>query len=330
MISIIILNWNGYSDTIECLKSLCKSNFDDYFVVIGDNGSSDESMSLLSHEIPKICNHFFVCGEDNLGKIDIVKRSIILYSLNQNYGFAKGNNKLIKFAQRFRPENYLLLNNDTEVKNDALEKLCLFNKKYPKFQILTPLIHYYFDKKLIWNAGGKLFWGFRKYYYADKKESFIKEREYISISFITGCALFIPSRLVDNNGIFIERFFHGEEDFDFSYRMKNKNIKMACVLNSHIYHKVNASTQNQSSIGKIYIYYLNRYINMSFHLPSVSYMLWRCINNIYVMRILRKLGYSNDDGKIFIKKINQRCRCYNSVTRDMFYNALEAKNIVDL
>ena len=47
MICIALLNWNGYDDTAECLESLAASTYDDYFIVLGDNGSQDGSLDRL-------------------------------------------------------------------------------------------------------------------------------------------------------------------------------------------------------------------------------------------------------------------------------------------
>ena len=88
-----------------------------------------------------------------------------------------------------------------------------------------------------------MFCGLRKYYYDNKHRLCVKEHLYKDITFITGCALFFTaSTLRKDGGIFIEDFFFGEEDFNFSLTMKKNKRKMACVVNSLIYHKVGAST----------------------------------------------------------------------------------------
>jgi len=46
-VSIIILNWNGWEDTIECLESLYQITYPNYDVIIVDNGSEDESLEMI-------------------------------------------------------------------------------------------------------------------------------------------------------------------------------------------------------------------------------------------------------------------------------------------
>lgn len=235
MTGIIILNWNGWEDTIDCLKSLKQITDTEYFIVLVDNGSNNNSVEkieeyLREYEIDNyrsFCEDEFANGQVNLDKIS--NKEILFYRLNENYGFAKGNNKGLEVAKKVAADYYLLLNNDTEVMPDFLNRLNDFITSNPAYSVLTPKINLYFQQERIWNCGGSLNWGFRKYYYGGQLEKSIKEKEYIDITFVTGCALFFKSELLTGN-LFTERFFHGEEDFDFSYRMKEMNVKMACVL----------------------------------------------------------------------------------------------------
>ena len=218
MTAIIILNWNNADDTLSCLDSLVNAK-GDFRVYLVDNGSADNSLLQLEHWI------------SSHQEIDVV-----LIPLDKNYGFASGNNKGIAIASKDNPDSYLLLNNDTEVTPDFLTNLKAFQAKNPKYKVLTPLIYFHGCKSKIWNAGGRLKFGKRKYYYSNQSASAIKEQEYIPITFVTGCALFFQPEILDENKqIFTERFFFGEEDIEFSMRMKKMHTGMACVLDSVIY-----------------------------------------------------------------------------------------------
>ena len=164
MTAIIILNWNNANDTIHCLGSLTKAA-GEFCVYVVDNGSTDDSLQRINEWV-----------ENN--------RSIkvLVIPLDKNYGFAIGNNKGIAIASGSNPDSYLLLNNDTEVCPDFLVSLDDFAKKHPQYKVLTPLIHLFNDKEKIWNAGGRIKWGFRKYYYAGQKREDIKEKEFLGNS----------------------------------------------------------------------------------------------------------------------------------------------------
>lgn len=279
MTAIIILNWNNANDTIHCLSSLTKAD-GDFRVYVVDNGSTDDSLQRINEWVDR--------------NRDI---EVSVVPLDMNYGFAKGNNKGIAFALQHNPDYFLLLNNDTEVKSDFLTRIFDFKQRHPEYSVLTPKIYFFSDKKKIWNCGGKLSMGFRKYYYAGQGDDAIKESEFIPITLVTGCALFFPAELLDaDNRLLTERFFFGEEDFEFSMRMSAQGVKMACVLDSIIYHKVGASGSRMSGLGKIYLHFLNRFIDIRLHNSALFYALWSfvniplCLRHFY--RSSRSLGRS--------------------------------------
>lgn len=322
MIAILILNWNGWKDTIECLKSIKQMDYKDYFVVLGDNGSTNESMS----EITSFCKDEKIVikpeelYEENLK--EVCPGDVILYDLKTNNGFAKGNNLMIKYSKRFNPDYYLLLNNDTEVVPNFLKHLIDFKNNYKDYDVLTPLILYYYDKSTIWNAGGKLFWGFRKYFYSNKTLYEIKEKDYLDCTFITGCALLFTNKCLKPNGkLFSEDFFFGEEDFELAFRLKKENIKQACVLSSIIYHKVGSSSKGYNNINKIFIHYLNRYINNRHNLSRMSYAIWKFINNFYVFYLLSRTNKFKDSIH-FIFELNKECKRLEYVDKVYFEKKL--------
>lgn len=270
MTAIILINWNGADDTLACLQSLLKAD-GEFFVVVVDNASADDSVVRL--------NSF---AEQNREKLHIE-----ILALDDNYGFAVGNNKAIQYAIQFNPTSYMLLNNDTEVEPDFLTRMVDFSSAHPEFRALTPQINYYSHKSVVWECGGDIKFGKRKKYYADALESSLSGVEYFPVTFISGCAIFFyPELLNDKAEIFTDRFFFGEEDFEFSLRMKRSNVKMAAVVTSKIYHKVGQSRNKMKAIanvGKYYMYYLNRLITLKLHLPKVEYKLlkWTYIPNIF-------------------------------------------------
>ncbi len=305
MTAIIILNWNNANDTLSCLDSL-KNARGDFRVYLVDNGSTDDSMQCINSWVKEHPDF-----------------DIRLVPLDRNYGFACGNNKGIAVAAKDNPDSYLLLNNDTEVTEDFLPELRNFAEKNPQYKVLTPLIFFHGDKTKIWNAGGKFKWGKRKYFYNDKKKSDIKEKEFIPISFVTGCALyFLPEILKEDMSVFTENFFFGEEDCEFSMRMQKRNIAMACVLNSVIYHKVGSAINPLYLPGKLYIYYLNRFINVKQSYGCFFNFLWRCLSLPMVKRGVRMNGCPKVYVEDYVRRIYSNSREKESVTYEDFTAAL--------
>ena len=277
MTAIIVLNWNGASDTLACLDSLSQA-MGKFVVFVVDNGSTDDSLVRIQSWI------------DGHAGIDVR-----LVPFDENYGFARGNNKGLEVALKGNFDSYLLLNNDTEVCPDFLIRLESFSKEHPEYRVLTPKINFFYDKQKIWNCGGKLFFGFRKYYYAGEPNEAVREAGHIPITFVTGCALFFYPELLDEQGhLLTERFFFGEEDFEFSLRMKGLGIRMACVLDSKIYHKVGASGNKMNHLGKLYMHYLNRFVDVKLHMSPMKYTLWKFLNlpivARYFYRTTKKVG----------------------------------------
>jgi len=318
MTAIIVLNWNGASDTICCLSSL-KEAEGDFLIIVADNGSTDNSVEKISlwceNNDIKIC----VVDENHQVTPDLPDSEVYLLKMKENYGFAKGNNKALSFAKSFDPDTYLLLNNDTEVLPDFLTKLKCFSEKNPKYRVLTPKICYFNDKKRIWNCGGRMFLAGRRYHYAKKLESEIKEKEKIEISFVTGCALFFYPELLDaEKRLFTERFFFGEEDFEFSIRMKRGKIPMACVLSSKIYHKVSATGDKMNGLGRLHVHYLNRTINIRQNYSPSFFVLWKFLNFPIMTRYFYNATKSLSKTIKIIKDIYKEAGSADGVSKERF------------
>lgn len=318
MTAILILNWNGHKDTIECLKSLLKLNSNEYWIVVGDNGSTDNSLGEISSYLEKenIPYHSAdINGENNFA---LGKKEIILLNLGENHGFSRGNNLMIEFINKYSPDNFLLLNNDTVVTADFLQNLVVFQRENPQYKVLTPLIYYFSEPEKIWNAGGRIRGGFNKYHYARCTISPKELPPYLPCTFITGCALFFVKEALDGNRLFIEKFFFGEEDFEFSLRMKRSGIKMACVTSSIIYHKVSSSSKGVTNLNKVFIHYLNRFINLRDYMNPIRYFFTIRLYNLEIYRFLRKTGHSRKETFALLKKLGKESRRLNGVSKEYF------------
>ena len=205
--AVIVLNWNGCGLLLECLESLLKAN-GDLFVVVADNASTDSSAERTAAWLESEGVPFRLVSEGEEAGTVALGREVIFYSLKENYGFAKGNNIAVSLAMQSLPDRLLLLNNDTEVEPDFLTRLEEFQHDNPKYKVLTPLIFFNSDRNKIWNAGGKLSMGFRKYYYANQGREAVKEPLYKPVTFITGCALYFSPEILDADGkILIEQHY---------------------------------------------------------------------------------------------------------------------------
>jgi len=236
-IIIITLNWNGSEDTIELIKSLKKNTFGDFQIFIVDNNSIPEEVAKL---------------------IQITDTSIQLIKLNENLGFAGGNNFGIKKALEEEADFILLINNDTIVEPNFLEPLLGRFKPPERVGIVAPQINYYDKQNIIWSAGGKIS-AIRGSGFAvsDKMET---EIDYVDkpVGFVSGCCMLVKSDVFRSVGLFDENFFLYAEDTDFCYRVTKAGYKIFVTPESKIFHKFGQSTKETYSTLPLYYTTRNR------------------------------------------------------------------------
>ncbi|MFA3784109.1 glycosyltransferase family 2 protein [Melioribacteraceae bacterium 4301-Me] len=238
-VSIIVLNWNGLADTLECLQSVQKINYGNFDVILVDNNSSGNDVEVIMEKFGEFL------------KVIIVNDS--------NKGFAGGNNVGIRYALENNSDFVLLLNNDTIVEPDFLDKLIEQSTQLANIGILTPKIFYYTNRDQIWSAGGYI----SKIRASGFQRGFNKKgRNYYNInkycSFATGCCMLIKREVIEKVGLLDERFFLYLEDTDYCYRAINAGFKIRFVANSKIYHKVNTTTKMNGELLPLYYTIRNR------------------------------------------------------------------------
>lgn len=233
-VSIIVLNWNGYEVTKDCLTSISKVDYPNYEVVLVDNGSTDGSAEKLAREYPWITT---ICND-------------------RNCGFTGGNNIGMRRALEGGTEYVLLLNNDTTVKPDFLSKLIEVAEADDCIAILNPKIYYFDQPKRIWYAGGSFsMWkglaSHRGHRQLDKA-LFDTTRE---VSFITGCAFLIKAPILHRVGLLDDQLFYTYEDTDWSIRVRRLGYKAVYVPDAVIWHKESYDTKRNA--GKAFRDYYN-------------------------------------------------------------------------
>jgi GT2 family glycosyltransferase len=228
---------------------------------------------------------------DNLNFSD---NAITFLKNGENLGFAIANNIATRFALYNGAEEVLLLNNDTIVTPAFLKNLLDFSKSNPDYVALTPLICLAEPRDIIWNCGGRITWfGNRRYFFAGQNISKVPDIKYSDITFITGCALYYKPMIT---GLLSEQFFFGEEDFEFSLRLRQKKLKMACVYNSVIHHKVGNSINKTAkvSFNAIFLQYVSRLIDhKNYYIFPFRWliMVMNSTYGFYLTFILYKYGF---------------------------------------
>jgi GT2 family glycosyltransferase len=250
-VSIVILNWNSYEVTRDCLLSLRKMDYRNSEVVLVDNGSVDGSPRQLLEGFPEIR---LIRNETNLG-------------------FAAGCNVGMRDALRRGTDYILLLNNDTIVATDFLSQLVRVAEADEKIGALSPKI-LFFDRpdRLNYAGGDHRRWrlfpkmiGLR--HLDDGKYNKVRE-----VSFLTGCAMLIKADVVRKIGVLEEVYFHFYEDIEWSLRVLKAGYKAMYVPAAVLWHKEHYVTNKNQDDGFIE-FYLAR-ANMIFARKHVPLRLW--------------------------------------------------------
>lgn len=239
-VAIIMLNWNGIEYTKKSLDSVLQITGVSYKIFLIDNGSQNDEGNELKR---------------------IYKDKIILHRLPTNTGFTGGCNYGIRHAQSYNPEFFLLLNNDTIVEKDFLEKLVTTARSDKKIGIVSPAIYNIETKKDIIFSGGDIRWWFGKTFHkTDKLKS------YEPFSFITGCCFLIKKEVIKKIGYLDSQFFAYFEDAAYCVTARKAGYICVCEPKAIIYHEETAAS-DKKGIFHTYIMSRNRILFVNSYAP---------------------------------------------------------------
>jgi GT2 family glycosyltransferase len=262
-VCIIILNWNGLKDTVECLESLKKITYPNYEVIVVDNGSEGDDVTILRE---KFGDYLHIIEND------------------KNYGFAEGNNIGMKYAlSSSAPVYLLLLNNDMVVAPDFLDELVRVAESEAEIGIVGPKIYYYdFEGRndVIWCAGGEIRWC-RPWIYRGigwNDDDLPQYQGIASVEWVSGAAMMLKSSIIGGLSFLNSQYFFGNEDVEYCLRARKHGFKIVYVPAARAWHKVGASSdmlryskKHEPGPANLHSYY--RFIKRNFSPPVYVYHL---------------------------------------------------------
>lgn len=274
LVSIIILNWNGYEDTLEALESLYQINYPNYNVIVVDNNSTNDSVEKIREyalgnikvetEYTRYINNkpisLTVLKEGEYSAVDNTttesEKRLLLIENNENYGFAKGNNIGIDYTIKYdNPEYILLLNNDTIVDPDFLEKMISVAQSDSKIGLLGPKFYYYDyggSHDTVWCIGSVVDLDhFPGHHSIMEEPGYDLTQDVIECDWVSGAGALIKTEAMPENYLSTE-FFFGCEDVDLAIAIKEKGYKVVTVMDSIIWHKVGMSRHKNSTFKTEY------------------------------------------------------------------------------
>jgi len=242
--SIIILNWNGEKDTLECLNSLKKLDYKGCDITVVDNCSTDGSAETIKKQFQLI---------------KLIKNP-------KNLGWAGGNNIGIKYALENKAEYVLLLNNDTVVDEKFLSEMIKIAQSDKKIGIISSKSYFYSSPNVLQYA--TLRFNFKKGrsilegYGQEDKGQFDTPQE---INFCGGACILVKREVFEKIGLLDEDYFMYFDDTDFGTRAIKAGYKIIFCPKAKIWHKVSASSRGQNNLFKDHLMSRNRIIFMKKH-----------------------------------------------------------------
>jgi GT2 family glycosyltransferase len=247
-IAVVVLHYHNLADTLECLDSLQSQNYDNYEVILVDNGSHDPHL------------------ESALGNYSL----LTLIRNEDNQGFAEGNNVGIRAAMKRGAEGILLLNNDTTASPDLLAVFSQAAIATPKAAAFGAKIFFYDDPTLIWHAGGNVNLHTMRCYHEGCPDSDLKKKwdKVRDISYACGCALFIKKEAIEKVGLMAPEFFLLWEEIDWCWRIRQAGYRCLFIPEAKVWHKISRSFEGGNR-GPLWQYYFfrNRLLFMKRNIP---------------------------------------------------------------
>ena len=278
-VSIIILNWNGWEDTIECLESLYQITYPNYDVIVVDNGSEDESIEKIKEyakgKIEVESKFFEYSGENKPIKIieytreeaeaerrkknEIVElpsnRKFIIIKNEKNYGFAEGNNIGMRYALKaHQPDYILLLNNDTVVDKEFLGELVSVAESDERTGIVGPKTYYYSQPnkiQLTWNTID--FWRGVVFLAGAGDIDRGQHNKIRDTDYVPGSCLLIKQEIIESIGLLDVCYYSYWEETDYCMQAKKAGFRLLYCPNAKIWHKISQSANKVTGFSTYYM-----------------------------------------------------------------------------
>lgn len=219
-VDIIILNWNGREHLVECLESLRGTTYPAARVVVIDQGSTDGSQQAVLEQYPEAT----------------------LLALDRNVRFCRANNIAMEWSRGEGAEYFFLLNNDTTVYPDCIEKLVETAEADPRLGIVSPRNYRYYAPD-VQDLGVHITW-WTGDLHSIRKGEVPPGVQVLLCDYTWGCAMLIRRAVFEATGGFDPRFVMYHEDADLCLRARRHGHLTATRLDAGIRHKL-AVTNDQ-------------------------------------------------------------------------------------
>lgn len=215
----VVINWNGWRDTLACLESLVSQDYPELRIVVVDNASTDDSVQRIRAAFPRV----------NLLRAE------------ENRGFAAGSNLGIRCALAHGAEFVWLLNNDILAPEDTLRKL-VDEASDADVGIVGTVLKYLDRPGMIqaWGGGSIVPWtGYARHFDTPTP---LNER-----SFLTFASVLLRREMLEQVGVLDEGYFMYFEDSDLCFRARDAGWKLRVAAETAVLHKEGGSSPSKKN-----------------------------------------------------------------------------------
>ncbi len=277
-VSVVVLNWNGWQDTIKCVEALLKSSYPRIYIIICDNGSDDDSVK----QIRAWCaSHDIALADQSSHRAEVLSDVMVtLIKTGGNLGFARGNNVGIRHALSTGGDYVFVLNNDTIVSPDCIKSLVEFGEKTTQAALMgpkvldegtmrytqRPLAHQLSFPAIVFGLSAlrRLVTGTRlsaRYSCSDDAPT--------PVYVIPGSAMMFKAGALRAIDLFDEATFLYWEEFIIAEKMRQRGLLTYLVPHAVLWHKLNASITKigaRKFVEKVRSerYFISCYLKLSF------------------------------------------------------------------
>ena len=267
-VHILLLNWNGHRDTLECLESVFGLDYPNFAVIVCDNASSDGSVAQIEawargavevtptfsgplergmrggRDLPR--GHVTYSRElAESGGRSGDEPDLIVIETGGNLGFSAGNNVGLRYIQARGESDYVwLLNNDTVVAPDALTHLVRRAESDTAIGAVGATVLEFDQPDVVQYFGGARFesWRGRIHLLGRGVSAATPRSEPPHLDYISGGCLLVREEILQVVGLLDERFFMYSEDADWCFTMRKAGYRLALAPEAEIWHKGGASS----------------------------------------------------------------------------------------
>lgn len=287
--AIVILNWNGWQDTVELLSSLKEATYEPLLVIVIDNASTDQrsvkeirgwlDTNQVSHSS---CRHDVGSSALDKSQLSIswdFGKFFLLIESTHNLGFCAGNNLGMECASILGAEHILILNNDTLVSPNFLEPMVEVAANDSQVGLVGGIITYCPDQQTIWWAGGEFdrFLNARRLLDTRSIEE-LPDKPSFETEWVSGCMMLIPTRIYQTFGGYEEDYFIWSEEWDYSLRVRQGGFHHVVATKSRICHKIGRSLGIMKPLNYYYglrngLFFKRKFLPFYYWYPYFMYYL---------------------------------------------------------